>query len=123
MMHGAGTQFREDMIDDLNISLFDVSENKLLNYHNFYEAVANICTSAGIGIKDASLMMGTLPPDSYENWFTVGSVIDKKGFPRELILYIAYTRDPSDGSFSSHAELMTREELDELLSMGVANEP
>ena len=105
------------MLDDLNMKLFEVSECGNHDPHTFYAAVANICISAGIGIKDASLM--NFDADDFDAWPEVAAVREKDGIPKSIYLYLAYSRKRPNRPFASHAELVTAKELDDI--MRVAN--
>lgn len=104
--------FTEEMLDDLNMSLFEISESDNTDPKSFYTSVANVLLSAGISIKDPSLV--NFEEEDFDTWFPVASV--KKGAGAVPInLYVAYSVAKADAGFVSHAELVDDDDLAEIL--------
>lgn len=105
----------QEIIDNLNMALFEVSETDNNDPYSFYASVANICRSAGLPLKDADLM--NFNAAEYETMPQVCSVNGEA-----IYLYLAYSRMREDHPFKSHAELVDSKELDEILSLTALND-
>jgi hypothetical protein len=108
-----GPQLTEDMIDNLNIQLFEISETENTDPYTFYSQVANLLRGAGFPIKDASLM--TFDDDEMEVWPEIGTMKKPDGSEVSIYLYLAYTRASDKRPFSSHAELVTDPDLEDIM--------
>jgi hypothetical protein len=108
-----GPTFHQDMLDTINMSLFEVSENDNIDPRTFYTSVASICTSAGIAINDVTFL--NFDSQDFEAWPEVARL--EGGKP--LFLYVTYTREPY---FVSHAEIVDQEDLDDIMALSSLKE-
>ena len=105
-----GPELSQEALDNLNMTLFEISESDNNDPYSFYAAVANVCRSAGLPIKDASLML--LDEPDYETWPQVCKVDGEA-----IYLYLAYSRARENYPFSSHAELVDTKDLDAIMRL------
>lgn len=116
-----GPIYKEDAIDNLNEQLFEVSETNNSDPRSFFESVASILRAAGMPIKDASLM--SFEDDDFDTTELpegpprIAQMQDEDGFLHDIYLYLAYSRARGDFPFASHAELITQDDLSEIIRL------
>jgi hypothetical protein len=97
------------VVDELNVSLFELSDNNNTDPHTFYTSVANLLTSAGVGMQSVEYL--NLPTDeNFETYPEIGT--NEKG--DSLFLYLAYNVGET---FTSHAEIVDAKELNDIFTL------
>lgn len=109
-----GPVYNQNVIDDLNMQLFELSETGNSDAYSFFEQVASVLRAAGMPLKDGSLV--NFDAESFD------TTEQPEGPPQiaqtsdgeAIYLYLAYSKARQNNAFASHAELVTATDLEEI---------
>ena len=100
--------FTDEELDDLNMSLFEVSESGTKTPQDFYLGIYEVLKPFGISIQPPNEIL--LPPCGFEKYDPAA----KRG-DDYIYLYISYDMSPDGDVFASHAELVDIDVLSVIL--------